>query len=101
MNEEIVRELQVQSAILRIAFKEQIESLSDELRGDGLASAIIDVLADEGPTASGDLWTGVKALETSAVRRTFVRRLTWLAEIGAVRRVGAGRSTSYELTGLL
>ncbi len=101
MDDEILRELQVQTSILRIAFKKEIESLSAELRGDELTSAIVEVLGDEGDTKTGVLWSAVKAAYPGAVRRTFGRRLAALAESGVLRRTGAGSSTSYELTGLV
>lgn len=101
MDDELLRELRAQTAILRIAFRHEIESVAAELRSDPLASAIIDALSESGSMRSGVLWADVRAAQANAVRRTFNRRLAALAEAGVVNRTGAGPSSTYELTGLI
>ena len=101
MDTKILQELQLQTAIIRIAIRSQIEALSDGLRGDHLTSTIIDTLSDQGRMTAGALWEAVTSADQDAVRRTFNRRLSSLAESGVVRRTGGGRSSSYELTGLV
>ena len=102
--DQMIKELRLQTAILRAAFRNELESLSAEIRADPLSAAILDVLQESGPLPSGDLRT--KALARTGPGRgnsdrTVVRRLSTLEEKGIVRRLGSGPSVVVELTGLV
>ncbi len=101
MDEEVLRELRVQTSILRIAFRGEIEAVGDSLRKDSLAAAIIEALSENGSMRGGALWEQVLASCPGSVRRTFNRRLSSLGEAGVVSRSGAGSGSQYELTGLI
>lgn len=104
LEEDLLRETRLQTAILRVAFKDRIEAVAGEIRKDAVSAAIVDHLAENGRTQSGALRdAAIKTVPqgTDVSPRTISRRLADLENKGVVERIGQGRNTEYELTGLI
>lgn len=104
MQEELLREARVQTAILRAGFKDKLDALANEVHSDAVSAAIVSHLRDHGRTKSGPLKDAVVKLVppgTDASSRTILRRLGDLERDGVVERVGQAANTEYELTGLI
>lgn len=104
IEEELLREMRLQNAILRAAFGDRIDALAREVRQDAVSTAVVGVLSENGRTLSGALKDAVakKVPEgTDVSPRTTTRRLADLENRGVVKRTGQGPSTGYELTGLI
>jgi len=104
LEEDLLREARLQSAILKAAFRDRIEALAKEIRSDPVSAAIVAHLAENGRTQSGALKeAAMKGVPegTDASPRTMTRRLADLENKGVVERIGQGRTTDYELTRLI
>ena len=101
IEEELLREAQMQTAILRAAHREALSELSASLRSNDTSAAIMEALRQKaGPLAARELTDGVTNSAKVSLR-TVQARVSHLEEMGVLRRLGAGPNTSYELTGLL
>ena len=104
IEEDLLREMRLQNAILRAAFRDRIDALVREVREDVVSNAIVEVLSAGGRTSSGalkDAVGGEVPAGTDASSRTISRRLSDLENKGIVEQTGQGRNTEYELTGLV
>ncbi len=104
IEEELLREIRLQNAILRAAFRDRIEGLDREVRQDAVSAAVVEVLSDKGRTPAGALKEAVAkkvSQGTDVSSRTINRRLADLENKGVVERIGQGRTTEYELTRLI
>lgn len=99
--EELLREVQMQTAILRAAHRDALAGLSTSLREDKTSDAIMEVLRGSSAPLSVTAILERAPDDATLARRTVQTRLGQLEEMGVVRRLGAGASTTYELTGLL
>ena len=104
IEEELLREIRLQNAILRAAFRDRIDGLAREVHQDAVSAAVIEVLRENGRIASGALKGAVAEKVpqgTDVSSRTISRRLADLANKGVVEQIGHGRTTGYELTRLI
>ena len=104
LEEEMLREIRLQTAILKAAFRDRIDAFMEEVRADHVATGIIDHLDQNRRTRSGVLKAAVaKAMPqgTDASTRTISRRLAELENKGAIEKLGQGNNTEYQLTGLI
>ena len=101
IDEQLLREVQMQTAILRAAYREVLSDMEEHLRSDTTFSAIIKVMEEctEGVAAGTLIEHAATAANSS--KRTIQRRLSKLEEMGVVRRTGRGSNIKYELTGLV
>lgn len=104
LEEDLLRETRLQTAILKAAFRDRIDALAKEIREDAVSAAIVDHLEENGRTQSGTLKDAVMKTVpegTDASPRTIARRLSDLENKGVLERLGQGPKTEYELTGLI
>ena len=104
IEEQLLREARLQTAILKAGFRDKIDALANELRTDPVSSGIVDYLGQNDNTRSGTLKEAVtKALpkDADASPRTITRRLADLENKGVIERLGQGANTEYRLTGLI
>ncbi|HEU0074831.1 MAG TPA: hypothetical protein VFS30_12590 [Dehalococcoidia bacterium] len=98
--EDLAKELRLQTAILRAAFRTQLSEFSQELLADEVNRAILGSL-EGGVMPSASLQEAVFAQVPTVSGRTITRRISSLVEVGVLRRSGHGVQTTLELTGLL
>lgn len=55
IEDELLREIRLQNAILRAAFRDRIDALAREVHQDAVSAAVVEVLSENGRTASGSL----------------------------------------------
>lgn len=104
IEEELLREMRLQNAILKAAFGDRIEALARKVEEDAVSRAIVEVLRERGRTAAGELKEAVAERlpqGADASRRTMSRRLADLENKGVVEQIGQGRTVDYQLTGLI
>ena len=104
IEEELLREMRLQNAILRAAFRDRIDLLAREVKEDAVSAAVIEALRENGRSASGALKKAVAEKVpqgTDVSSRTISRRLADLETKGVLEHIGQGRTTEYELTGLV
>lgn len=104
IEEDLLREIRLQNAILRAAFRDRIDALAREVRQDAVSAAVLEVLSENGRMASGSLKdaVGKKVPQgTDVSPRTISRRLAELENKGVIEQIGRGRTTEYELTRLV
>ncbi len=104
IEEELLREIRLQNAILRAAFRDRIDGLAREVREDAVSAAVVEVLSEKGRTPAGALKEAVAEKVpqgTDVSSRTINRRLADLENKGVVEQIGQGRTTEYELTRLI
>lgn len=101
IEEQLLREVQMQTAILRAAHRGALTDLARELREDDASGAIMEALSESSEPLSARAISDTVAGTTEVSHRTVQARLAHLEELGVVRRIGAGPSTRYELTGLI
>ena len=104
IEEELLREMRLQNAILKAAFGDRIEALARKVDDDSVSRTIVDVLRDRGRTPSGVLKDAVAEKlpqGSDASSRTMNRRLADLEKKGVLEQIGQGSTTEYELTGLV
>lgn len=104
LEDELLREVRLQSAILRAAFRDRIDALAREVHQDAVSRVVVEVLSESGRTAAGALKDAVvkRVPEgTDVSPRTISRRLADLENKGVVEQIGQGRSTEYVLTRLI
>lgn len=104
MEEELLREARLQTAILKAAFRDRLEALAKQIEMDKVSAAIISYLKEHPKARSAPLKSAVTKnvpQGTDASDRTIVRRLADLENKGVVERVGQGTNTEYLLTGLI
>lgn len=101
IEEQVLREMQMQTAILRAAHSAVLTKLAEDLRSDEVNAAIIAALSDAPEAVSAGTLIDQVVREKSKSKRTIQRRFNSLEEIGVVRRIGTGSSIKYELTGLV
>lgn len=104
MQDELLREARLQTAILRAGFKDRLDAIAKAISSDAVSAAIISYLRENGRTKSGALKEEVAKLVpvgTDASARTILRRLADLENEGVVERAGQGANTEYLLTGLV
>ncbi len=104
IEEELLREIRLQNAILRAGFRDRIDAVAREVQEDAVSATVVEVLSENGRTASGSLKETVaervpRGIDVSS--RTISRRLAELENKGVVKQIGQGRTTGYELTGLI
>lgn len=99
--EKLLSQQRMTNAILRGAFRTELSALRGEILDDRVMAAIVRQLGQEGGSlASGEVKAAVAA-EARVSERTVIRRLVDLEQAGVIEQAGSGRSTSYELTGLI
>jgi hypothetical protein len=102
MDDPVLQELQTITSLLRIGFGEQIQELRRELTSDPLSVAVLEALeAGEGSLSSQQVLEFAEAKGLKPGARTVRGRLGVMVEKGFIRRVGQGRSTEYQTTGLI
>lgn len=104
IEEDLLREIRLQNAILRAAFRDRIDALAREVRQDAVSAALVEVLGENGRMASGALKDAAASKVpqgTDVSARTITRRLADLENKGVIEQRGQGRSTEYELTRLI
>lgn len=104
MQDELLREARLQTAILRAGFKERLDALAQAVNSDKVSAAILIHLRESGKTKSGALKEAVAKLVPSGTDvsgRTVTRRLSDLENEGVVERSGQAQNTEYNLTGLI
>lgn len=97
----ILKELQLQTALLRVAHASDVSALHWTIRSDPVDTCIVETLGDAGPMRAGDLYKAVAQVEGNPSEKTVKRHVVRLEELGIVRRLGAGSHIEYELTGLV
>jgi len=98
MSEEVVDRLDRIAAILSLAFADQIADVSERIRGNAIADALLDGAQDW--TKAGTLQDQV-AKATSKTTRTVRAELATLVSIGAMTARGPQNAREYKTTGLL
>jgi DNA-binding HxlR family transcriptional regulator len=104
MQDELLREARLQTALLRAGFKDRLDALAKTVNADPVSAAIVSYLRDNGHTKSSALKDAVAKLvpqTTDASNRTILRRLADLENDGVVERAGQAINTEYCLTGLI
>lgn len=104
IEEDLLREMRLQNAILKAAFGDRIEALARKVEDDAVSRAIVEVLRERGRTASGALKEAAAELLPQASdpsSRTMNRRLADLENKGVIEQIGQGRTVDYQLTGLI
>jgi hypothetical protein len=104
IEEELLREIRLQNAILRAAFRDRIDALAREVRQDPVSAAVLEALRENGRMPSGALKDAVMnnvPKGTDVSLRTITRRLADLENKGVVEQIGQSRNTGYELTRLI
>ena len=104
IEEDLLREMRLQNAILKAAFGDRIEALARKVEEDAVSRAIVEVLRERDRTSSGALKDAVTERlpqGSDASSRTMTRRLADLENKGVIEQIGQGRSVDYRLTGLI
>ncbi|MEX0787046.1 MAG: hypothetical protein WD939_10455 [Dehalococcoidia bacterium] len=105
MENEVIEELRLQTAILRAGFKKDLDALAEAAASNEVSAAIIAHLRENGgSTKSSDLKAAIPKMVpsgTEASGRTIARRLAGLENIGVLVRTGQAQNTEYRLTGLV
>jgi DNA-binding HxlR family transcriptional regulator len=104
MEEDLLREARLQTAILKAAFRDRLEALAKQIEMDKVSAAIVSHLKEHPKAKSALLKAAVmKGVPqgTDASDRTISRRLSDLENKGVVERSGQGSNTEYMLTGLI
>ena len=104
MSDELLREMRLQTAILRAGFRDRLDALGKEVAADPVSQAIISHLQEVGQTKSGALKEAAPKLVsngTDVSGRTILRRLAELENKGVIERIGTGGNIEYRLTGLI
>ncbi len=101
IEEQLLREVRMQTAILRAAHRGALTDLATELHEDEASGAVMEALSESAEPLSARAISNVVAGTTKVSHRTVQARLAYLEELGVARRLGSGPSTRYELTGLI
>lgn len=104
IEEDLLKEMRLQSAILRAAFRDRIDALAREVEQDPVAASVVNVLRENGRMASGTLKDAVSKRVpkgTDISQRTIARRFADLENKGVIEQIGQSRNTEYELTRLI
>ena len=104
MQDEFLRELRLQTSILRAAFKDRLDALAQAVYSDPISAAIVAHLKEHGRTRSGPLKEAVTKLVpqgTDTPNRTIGRRLAELENDGVIERSGQTANTEYDLSRLV
>jgi hypothetical protein len=96
--DEVIRQLNLIQATLRVAFEPQITALRETLCAEAVSAAILDRTTDW--IGSGDLQKAV-AKATGKTTRTVQNRLPELVERGAIETRGPEGRPEYRRTGLV
>jgi hypothetical protein len=98
-SDEVVRRLDRMIAILRLAYRTEIDRAKAAIRSDAVSGTILDIAAEDW-VKSGDLQRQVAAA-TGSSTRTVRSRLQELLMDQALEQRGAGVATEYRSTGLI
>ena len=104
IEDELLRQTRLQTAILRVAFADRIDALARKVDEDAVSKAMVEVLRERGKTPAGELKGAVAERlpqGTDASSRTMSRRLADLENKGIVEQIGQGSAVAYQLTGLI
>ena len=96
--EDLIERLDRIAAILKLAFREEIDGARTAIRADTVSAEILELTS--GWVAAGQLKSSVIS-KTGQSKPTVERRIASLVEQGALERRGAGTATSYRSTGLV
>ncbi len=97
-NEEIANRLDTIIAILRLAYRDNIDAARSTIRSDAVSAAILDNTTTW--TRSAQLTSAVRS-KTKQSYPTVNRRINDLLAAGALERKGAGSATEYRSRGLI
>ena len=104
IEEDLLREMRLNNAILRAGLQDQIEALGRNIKQDSVSVAILEYLAENGRTSSGDLKKAVVAKvgkRADVSNRTISRRFAELERKGLLWQHGQTSNTGYESTGVI
>lgn len=99
-NEALLKELRLQTAILKAGFKEGLSELASSVRDDEISGAALEIL-EAGPLSAGAIRAAIAKKVNGAADRTISRRLASMVELGVLHRSGQGSQITYELTGII
>jgi predicted HTH transcriptional regulator len=95
----LVERLDKMTAILQLAFKEQLDSAREGILSDQIAAALIE-MASSGWMEAGELKSAVAKL-THQSERTVSRRISTLVSQHVLKQEGTGPSVRYKSTGII
>lgn len=99
-DEDIINRLDTIISLLKLAHREPLAIVRQELAGDDVSAAILEATAGDQPVSAGVLKSkAIKA--TGESESTVKRRIAALVAMGALAKQGGGHTTAYKSTGLI
>jgi predicted HTH transcriptional regulator len=99
-DEDILNRLDTIISLLKLAHRERLAEVREELAADDVSAAILEATAGDQPVSAGSLKNKVMKA-TGESESTVKRRIAGLVAMDALSKQGGGPTTAYKSTGLI